>query len=71
MNPEHLFLGTQQENLQDAARKGKTTAKLSMEDVKKVFAQRAAGMSLQAIGNSYGVRKQTIAAILQRNTYDF
>jgi hypothetical protein len=67
VNPSHLFLGTQKQNLQDMAKKGRSTrgernpmAKLSKEDVEDIKYLFTAGNSDSEISKEFGVCRQTI-----------
>jgi hypothetical protein len=66
VNPEHLFLGTQSENLKDMVRKGRDNprrgsahgkARLTELDIENI---RFDTRTLRAIGEDYGVDKQYI-----------
>lgn len=72
VNPDHLFLGTQADNLADMDRKGRRKsgslrgdrhhqAKLKTDDVLKI---REAGGSPTVVAQSYGVSRTTIGDIL-------
>ncbi len=67
VNPSHLFLGTQKQNLEDMAKKGRSTrgernpmAKLSKEDVEDIKYLFTAGNSDSEISKEFGVCRQTI-----------
>lgn len=61
INPAHLFLGTQTDNMQDAVRKGRIAHKLTEEDVRTIRADKT---SLQRVlGEKYGVSFQQISRI--------
>jgi hypothetical protein len=74
MNPEHLFLGTCKENIQDAARKGRTArgehnanAKLNADIIRQI---RADGHSSQRkLAKKYKVDQANIHCILSRKTW--
>jgi hypothetical protein len=68
VNPEHLFLGTQQENVNDRERKGRGisgkrchTAKLTEVQVREIRTLRAAGKTLKSLARQYNVCLSTIA----------
>lgn len=70
VNPAHLFLGTQLENLQDAARKNRIrsgtrhhSAKLTEADVVSI---RADSRPRRDIAKAYGVSRNTVCLILRR-----
>ena len=70
VNPNHLFIGTQHDNMQDAKRKGRTTlgekngrAKLTDSDVRVIVRRIDIGHSQCAIAQDFGVTYQTIGNI--------
>lgn len=69
VNPEHLFLGTQKENLLDMAKKGRTTSCLTEEEVHEIKALRRSGKTLQAVGTTFGITKQTVHNIMTGKTW--
>lgn len=69
-NPDHLFLGTCKENLQDMKSKNRhlageknSMAKLTAEDIEKIKVCIAAGMSQRQIGKAFGVHQSAISKI--------
>ena len=66
VNPDHLFLGTQKENIQDAIKKQRLRTKLNPEAVRKIRVLRKRGLTLQEIGDQFGVVKQAIHAVINR-----
>lgn len=70
INPEHLFLGTRQENMKDRERKGRNIiftgeeqplSKLTKKAVKDARWERAfRGTTYQALADKYGVSKKTM-----------
>lgn len=77
-NPDHLFLGTYKENIQDMIRKGRSntpkgervrSSKLKNSDIyeiKKLFEK---GYSMQEISNIYMCARSTISNIINRKTW--
>jgi hypothetical protein len=71
VNPDHLFLGTNQDNILDKAKKGRVaSAKLSPDKVKAIRRQRADGASLSDLADQYGVTPATVhASIVGKRTW--
>jgi len=76
VNPNHLFAGTQKDNLKDASMKGRQlrpnpatgenngNSKLTKENVKKIKSLlNQTGFTLTEIGDTFGVGHSTISAI--------
>jgi HNH endonuclease len=76
VNPDHLFLGTNNDNVQDKIRKGRentpwgeqvNTAKLTAEQVKEIRDLYAAGgITQQVIADRYGINQRAVSAIICR-----
>lgn len=73
VNPKHLFLGTNEDNVRDRVAKGRTQkghkhfkSHLTDADVRAI---RASSESKAELGRKYGVTRATIAAILKRVTW--
>lgn len=63
INPEHLFMGTQRDNLHDARQKGHLPwTKLTEENVRAIMAD-VRGQRL--VARDYGVGRETVRAIRQ------
>lgn len=76
INVKHLFLGTHQENSNDAILKGRTSrgvkhpwAKLSEADVHKIRELYAAGLYQKDIGKLYNVTQANVFEITSRKTW--
>ena len=74
INPEHLFLGTRSDNLQDAVRKGRMAhgetqgnSKLTEVDVRAIREDKVSTGSI--LGEKYGVHPNTIYAIKKGLTW--
>jgi hypothetical protein len=75
VNPEHLFLGTPQANMDDKMRKGRhrvcrgeelPTTKLTAEDVRAILVD---NRSQRALARLYGVSQSSISFIKRRATW--
>ena len=76
VNPDHLFVGTQIDNVSDMITKGRApirkrgqespTAKLTEDDVRTI---RSLRLPYRAIGRRYGVTKYTIYNIVKRRAW--
>lgn len=78
VNPDHLFLGTQAENLADMTAKGRRRsaigsdqahAKLTEEKVKDIRTMVSQGESQTAVAAKFGVKRNTISCIVSRQTW--
>lgn len=74
VNVEHLFLGTQLDNIADRDAKGRTVAppsrrKLSFGVVAELRAAHAAGATQQELANRYGVSRGNVSKIVNGRSY--
>jgi len=81
VNPDHLFLGTMRDNVQDAVKKGRHilgervgVAKLTSEQVREIRARaryvpRKHGSNLASLAQEYGVSPTEISRILRRKRW--
>ncbi len=76
VNPSHLFLGTQKENMQDAARKLRTTigeknamAKLDESKVRNIRNLSKSGAHFTNLAELFGVHRATISYIVNGKTW--
>lgn len=80
VNPAHLFLGTQKDNLADMKAKGRASAvrargervhqaKLTEADVRQIRHRAALGEQHTVIAADYGVTKVCIGAVVHRKTW--
>lgn len=77
VNPNHLFLGTQKQNLQDMANKGRSTrgvknpmAKLDEYGVRQIKEGIKAGQSDSSLAKSWMVCRQTINNIRNKKVWN-
>ena len=76
VNPKHLWLGTQQANMQDSVEKGRIahgethpSAILTKADVLEIRAKREAGSTLRQLADEYGVALGNIHNITSRTNW--
>lgn len=77
VNPNHLFLGTQSDNIRDMQQKNRTvsgekspTAKLTSEQVIEIRKRYAnGGISQKALAKEYGMGQATISLIISRKRW--
>jgi len=77
LNPMHLFLGTQQDNVKDAVNKGRFQGKgelnsyaiLTWDKVKEIRAECKKGWSYESIARQYGVSGACIRKIIHNETW--
>lgn len=80
-NPDHLFIGTVKDNVQDMIAKGRKStvaargeqaglAKLTTEQVIEARIMQMGGISGRAISRYYGVSKNAISSILSGRTWN-
>jgi len=68
VNPEHLFVGTARDNLEDMAKKGRASGqKLALADVQAI---REDTRSLKAVAADYGVSISLISKIRHRAVWE-
>ena len=72
VNPSHLFLGTQRDNLYDMTKKGRGKpygAKLSKQKATEIRKLRGLGLTQQSIADRFGVLQSTVSKICLKKTY--
>jgi hypothetical protein len=69
-NPDHLFIGTQQENMRDAAQKGRMTGKkLDADEVRKIKYLLGGGSTYRELARSFNVSTTAIGQIARGETW--
>jgi hypothetical protein len=75
-NPDHLFLGTQSDNMQDCSKKGRINrgedrpqAKLTEEQVKSMRRRRDLGATYRDLIAEFGVSKSSVHRIVHHETW--
>lgn len=70
VNPSHLFLGTQAENIHDSVQKGRKRAwglqKLNAAHVRAIRARVAAGEPQKAVAADFGISRNHVSSIVNR-----
>lgn len=69
VNPDHLFLGTQADNLRDMVSKGRQYRKLSDADVRAIRAAYGPGVTLAMLAARYGVSDVAISKVVHRRVW--
>ena len=80
MNPDHLFLGTAQDNARDMVSKdrhGKSThakgkkyaAKLDWDKVREIRSLHAMGLNQRELAELFGVTKENVSIIVRNKTW--
>ena len=77
VEPQHLFLGTQADNMEDMAAKGRSTLgsrnpnrKLVESDVLAIRKMRREGLTLKVISSVFGVNQASVSMICNRKTWN-
>lgn len=69
-NPNHLFSGTQVDNMSDCSEKERIfKMKLTYDEVKKMKQMRMAGMNWSAIGRAFNVHRSTAKCAVTGKTW--
>ncbi len=75
VNPEHLFLGTPQDNMTDKINKGRSHQRgkhwshvLNAADIETIIDLRAKGLTHKAIADQFRVSRSNVTYILNRKT---
>ena len=71
VNPNHLFIGTHNENMEDMKRKGRANSKLSADDVRRILAIKSTGLTYAAIARQFGVSESSIQGIFSGRTWSW
>ena len=63
INPDHLFLGTNEDNIHDCIAKNRKPTKLKPEQVLEIKTRTASGESPTSLAREFGVDKSTVKRI--------
>lgn len=76
VRPDHLFLGTQQDNIRDCSQKGRISRgehrphhKITESDVLSIRAQKAAGKSSYRLAAEFGISRPMVMQIVHRRRW--
>lgn len=69
VNPDHLFLGTQSDNVRDMYAKGRGQTKLSPEQVVAIRSAVATGRGQRAVAATFGVTQSMVSKIVRRDVW--
>jgi hypothetical protein len=69
VNPDHLFLGTQSDNMRDMARKERGCSKLSHTQAYEILWRKASGERRRALADEYGVSFAAVKDLVRRKTW--
>ena len=73
VNPDHLSIGTQRDNILDSIRKGRYNVfgrqKLNAVQVLEIRALAEQGMKHKDIGAKYGIKRHSVTAIVNRKSW--
>lgn len=67
INPEHLFLGTLQDNMTDSKNKGRKFKKLSFEKIEKILSMIRCGIKYKSIGDRFEISESTVSTVAIKN----
>lgn len=65
VNPAHLFVGTQFDNLDDMTRKGRRWSKLTPDNVREIRAKHKTGATVSQLAREIGVSTPTVAKVIK------
>ena len=69
VNPDHLFLGTNKDNMADMTRKKRQHSKISEEDVIQIRRLHKLGVKPKELSQKFGLAKNTLSYIINRKSW--
>jgi len=69
VRPDHLFLGTATDNMQDMVRKGRQNSKLDPSKVRDIRQRYAEGVSAKDLATAHGVDRSLVHLIVKRKLW--
>ena len=69
VNPDHLFLGTHRDNMQDRNRKGRASTKLCPKQVLAIYQRARIGERQANIAKDYHIRREVVSKIKTGNLW--
>jgi hypothetical protein len=70
VNPDHLFLGSQDDNVKDMVMKGRVSKKLSYYDVKAIrMLYKQSFLTQKELANEFNVSAETVSGIVRRSSW--
>lgn len=69
VNPDHLRLGTHVDNMLDMVAKGRSSGKMTIEQVREIRRLADAGEAKRSIARRFGLNRGTVANIVTRKFY--
>lgn len=74
VNPDHLYLGTQADNIHDSIRKGRYNCfgiqKLNADQVREIRALAKRGLRQKDIAAQFQIARNTVSGIVNRHSWD-
>lgn len=71
VNPSHLRIGTERQNMEDMCLKGRTAAKLCFEDVRRIRDLVVMGVPQSEIAKHFGVSCTSVSNVVTGNSFGY
>lgn len=69
VNPKHLFLGNHEDNMHDAAMKGRFNSKITAEEAREIVRMIRSGVRPYLVARKFGLAQSTICGIMTGRTW--